>query len=100
MNLVRLALAAALLTGCATVRENAGVCQSPPPLRNEVIPTAPPAEFTQTWQPGYWDWNGSTYAWRDGRWIKSQGGSNQWLRGFWDRPVTPGPCVWNPAHWV
>jgi hypothetical protein len=93
-------LAATLLAGCAKVEENAGACQSPPPTRAETVPKAPLQEYVQTWQPGHWDWDGRTYTWIDGAWIKRDSQSTQWMGGYWDRPVSPGPCVWVPAHWV
>lgn len=93
-------LAALLLAGCQTVQENTGACQRPPPSPEESIPKAPLAEYVQIYQPGHWDWDGRNYSWVTGRWIKRTSQSDQWLGGYWDRPVAPGPCVWVPAHWV
>ena len=93
-------LALGVLTGCQTVQENAGACQKPPALRDDPIAKAPVAEYVQSWQPGYWDWSQGGYIWTEGRWIKNAGQGNQWMAGYWDRPVTPGPCVWVPAHWM
>ncbi|MCW3473790.1 YXWGXW repeat-containing protein [Limobrevibacterium gyesilva] len=88
------------LAGCSTVKENAGPCPTPPPIKREEIPKPPVSEQEQIWQPGHWDWNGNNYAWREGSWIKREGRANQWMDGYWDRPSVPGTCVWNPAHWM
>lgn len=88
------------LAGCDTVNENTGACPVPPPLQAETRPKPPVSEDTQIWQPGHWDWNGSTYAWREGAWIKQGTGSNLWMDGHWARDHAPAPCYWVPAHWV
>ncbi len=93
-------LAIGLLAGCQKVEENVGACQRPPALRDDPIPKAPVAEYVQSWQPGYWDWQRDGYVWSEGRWVRQSGQSNQWMQGYWDRPTTPGPCVWVPAHWM
>ena len=93
-------LAVGLLAGCSTVEEHAGACQKAPAVKDETIAKAPVAEYVQTWQPGHWDWDGHNYGWVEGRWVKKDGQSNQWMQGYWDRPTTPGPCVWVPAHWM
>jgi hypothetical protein len=91
--------AAVLLAGCQTA-EDTVACPKPPASREEAIPKAPVQEYVQIYQPGHWDWDGRTYTWVDGRWIRRDSQSGQWMNGYWDRPVIPGPCVWNPAHWV
>jgi hypothetical protein len=93
-------IALTLLAGCQKVEEYAGNCQRPPALRNETIPQAPIAEYVQTWQPGFWDWRGGGYVWTEGRWVRNTGQGNQWMQAYWDRPTTPGSCVWVPAHWM
>jgi hypothetical protein len=102
MNRLTLAalLATVVLAGCTTVEQNAGACQSAPQLREEKIPKAPLQEYVQSWQPGHWDWDGHAYTWVEGAWIKRDAQSTQWMQGYWDRPTTPGPCAWVPAHWM
>lgn len=102
-NLTALALllaAAALLPGCRVVNDNAGACQAVPQLRREERPKPPVSEDEQLYQPGHWEWNGSSYNWREGAWIKREGRSNLWMDGAWVRDKVPGPCRWVPAHWV
>ena len=90
-----------LLSGCDTVRENAGECAVAPPLKAEQRPKPPVSEDAQVFQPGHWDWNGSSYTWREGIWIKKTAGvSSLWMDGFWKREKYPQPCYWVPAHWV
>ncbi|MCC6719483.1 MAG: YXWGXW repeat-containing protein [Acetobacteraceae bacterium] len=91
--------AAMLLSGCEVVKENT-TCPTAPALRAEVRPKPPVMEEEQIWQPGHWDWDGATYTWREGVWIKREGRSNLWMDGIWTRDKVPGPCRWEPAHWV
>lgn len=94
-------LVGAALSGCDTVRENAGECAVPPPLKAEIRPKPPVSEDEQIWQPGHWDWNGTSYAWREGAWIKKQPATGSlWMDGYWKRDKMPAPCYWVPAHWV
>lgn len=88
------------LDACAPVQQNAGACPVAPAPTREEIPKPPVSEDMQIWQPGHWDWNGQTYTWRPGQWVLNTGHSNQWMDGFWSRNTVPGPCVWNPAHWM
>jgi len=88
----------AWLTGCAVVKENTS-CPDVPALRTEVIPKPPVSEQQQIWQPGQWVWNGASYTWRDGNWIKHTGQSGVWWPGHWVRDKVPGPCRWVPAYW-
>ncbi len=88
------------ISACDMVQDNAGACLAVPPLRREERPKPPVAEEEQIYQPGHWEWNGSTYNWREGRWIKREGRSNLWMDGTWVRDKVPGPCRWEPAHWV
>lgn len=89
------------LTGCDTVRENAGECPQAPPLRAQERPKPPVSEEEQIFQPGYWDWNGTSYTWREGVWIKKRAGQGSlWMDGFWKRDKVPGPCYWSPARWI
>ena len=90
---------AALAAGCEVVKQNT-TCPTLPALRPEMRPKPPVMEAEQIWQPGHWDWNGTSYLWRDGQWIKREGRGNLWMDGVWVRERTPGPCRWEPAHWV
>lgn len=91
----------AALAGCDTVRDNAGECPVAPPLKAEIRPKPPVSEDEQVWQPGFWDWNGTSYTWRDGNWIKKRAGvTTLWMDGYWKRDKVPAPCYWVPAHWV
>jgi hypothetical protein len=75
---------------------------APPPLRTEDIPAA---REGYTWAPGYWSWNGASYAWVDGHYVQDQQGSTyvapRWESSNgrysfygerWDRdPARPNP---------
>lgn len=88
-----------LLAGCETVKENT-TCPAVPAMRPEARPKPPVMEQEQIWQPGHWEWTGTNYNWREGRWILREGRSNLWMDGMWVREKTIGPCRWEPAHWV
>lgn len=45
--------------------------RAPPPLRTEVIPV--PREG-YVWAPGYWNYDGTTHVWVDGRFLPDQSG--------------------------
>ena len=94
-----LVAAGVLLSGCEVVNENTS-CPTAPALRAEERPKPPVMEAEQIWQPGHWEWNGGSYTWRAGAWIKREGRSNLWMPGNWTREKVPGPCRWDPAHWV
>ena len=97
--LAALLAVAALASGCEVVKQNT-TCPTVPALRPEMRPKPPVMEAEQIWQPGHWDWNGATYLWREGQWIRREGRGNLWMDGIWVRERTPGPCRWEPAHWV
>jgi hypothetical protein len=89
------------LSACDTVRDNAGACPVPPALRADIRPKPPVSEQEQVFQPGYWEWNGTSYAWREGSWVKKGPGvTGLWMDGYWKRDKVPQPCYWIPAHWV
>ncbi len=89
-----LALAAGALAGC-TVPQS---CPAVPPLQAEIMPLPPVSEQQLVWQPGAWEWNGSTYLWRAGQFVPKQG-STTWVPGSWAWD-TAQRCVWVPAHWM
>ena len=95
-----LALVLLALAGCQPVPNDNGACPTPPPMPAEIVPKAVPTEATQTWQPGYVDWDGYRYNFMPGRWVIRNDASTQWMPGYWNRPTVPGPCVWVPAHWM
>jgi hypothetical protein len=89
-----------LLAGCASVtRDSAyGPYPAPPPIPGEVVPKPPVSEDPLIWQPGHWDWSGSDYLWREGRWVVRAGHGTQWQDGYWSSDA--GKWRWVPAHWI
>lgn len=72
--------------------------QAPPPPLNEDVPAPPASRVTQSWRPGYYDWNGSGYDWHPGEWIPLAGHSTEWQDGYWRR-TGPAAYVWMPPGW-
>lgn len=48
------------------------VTVAPPAPRVEAQPVAPWGGAV--WQPGYWHWNGRSWSWRNGRWMRPRRG--------------------------
>ena len=68
-----------LLAGCATVGPPAPV---PPPMA-ETIPKPPVSPVPLTWQPGYWNWTGSSFAWVPGQYVDLGGRGGTWMPAYW-----------------
>ena len=100
MHVPMLAGALLLLGGC--VSETRAVSTppypAPPPVPAETVPKPPVSEQPLIWQPGHWDWSGSGYAWREGRWVPREGHGTQWQDGYWTSDN--GVWSWVPAHWL
>ena len=81
-------------TGPVVTREVV-VPQAPPTVRVEAQTVAPGAGYI--WQPGYWRWNGATYVWVSGGWVRPPRTTAVWVPGHW---VNRGAgWVWIPGHW-
>lgn len=68
-----------------------------PPLRVEQVPLPPVSEQPLVWRPGEWEWTGSDYRWREGRYVPRGNHSNTWLYGSWI--LVGGAYAWVPGHW-
>jgi hypothetical protein len=91
----QLIVAAGLLLGaCVASGPPAPV---PPPMA-EAIPKPPVSPVPLTWQPGQWDWTGSSYVWTPGRYVDLAGRSGTWMPPFWDN--VGSSWVWQPGHWM
>jgi hypothetical protein len=69
----------------------------PPPMA-ETMPKPPVSAVPLTWQPGHWDWNGSSYTWAPGQYVDLGGHPGNWQPPYWQQ--TGGGWVWQPGHWV
>jgi len=88
-----------LLAGCAPdlSRTNEAPPAIPAPMA-DVPPKPPLSGETLVWQPGYWDWIGSGFAWHPGQYVPAAGHGNLWMPGYWERG--PSGWVWQPPHWT
>ncbi len=89
-----LAALALLLVGCA---ESAAPPPVPAPMA-ESVPKPPVSAVPLVWQPGHWDWTGSSYVWTPGQYVDAAGHSGNWMPSYWDK--TGSGWVWRPAHWM
>jgi hypothetical protein len=97
-----LLLAAALLTGglvagCVPAAPVNPYPPVPAPLA-ETVPLPPVSAVPLVWQPGHWDWTGTSYAWTRGEFLPAEGHSGKWMPGWWSS--TGAGWVWVPPHWV
>ncbi|MBX5454645.1 MAG: hypothetical protein K6U10_12020 [Acidobacteriia bacterium] len=88
-----------VLAGCAA--QPSAPAQPPyppvPAVKAEKIPLPPVSEDPLVWQPGHWDWNGSTYTWQPGKWVPRAGHGTMWQDGYWAKK--DNTWSWVPAHW-
>jgi len=88
-----------LLAGCVSyTQQAAGPPNPPPPIPVETVPKPPVSEQPLLWQPGHWDWTGSSYVWQQGAWIPRAGHGTEWQDGYWTSQG--GSWVWTPGHWL
>ncbi len=83
-----------LLAACVAAAPPAPV---PPPMA-ETIPKPPVSAVPLTWQPGHWDWSGTSYVWAPGQYVDLGGRPANWQPPYWQQ--TPGGWVWQPGHWL
>ena len=55
------------------------------PPRPLVERRAPPPAPGYVWTPGYHRWNGRSYVWTNGQWIRPPHSHAKWVAGHWVR---------------
>jgi hypothetical protein len=78
-------------------------CASEPPApvpapMAETIPKPPVSPLPLIWQPGHWDWSGSSFVWVPGQFVNATGHSGNWMPGYWEK--SDAGWTWRPAHWL
>jgi WXXGXW repeat (2 copies) len=91
------AMLCALLLGACTQTTVAPYPPVPPPVA-ENVPLPPVSATPLIWQPGHYDWTGTSYAWSPGRWVDRAGHGTLWQDGYWAQ--TSGGYAWVPPHWM
>jgi hypothetical protein len=84
----------------------------PPPQSLEAGPNSPQPSPNVTWTPGYWSWQGSSYAWRPGFWSAVQANwiwmpahyvwtpsGYLFIPGFWDVPIANRGLLFAPVYY-
>jgi WXXGXW repeat (2 copies) len=90
----------ALLGGCAGPDPGARVTvvaapYPPPAKRAEIPPPAPAADLL--WCVGHWHWNGVTYAWTPGHYLRRPTPTANWMPGYWAQGSVG--WIWTEGHW-
>jgi hypothetical protein len=85
------------LSACAVQAPVAYPAPPPPPLA-ETVPLPPVSAEPLVWQPGHYDWNGSSYVWVAGTYVPRDGHGTLYQPGYW--APSPNGFVWVAAHWV
>jgi YXWGXW repeat-containing protein len=83
-----------LLVGCSEPSPPAPI---PPPMA-EAVPKPPVSAEALVWQPGHWDWTGSSYVWTPGPYVEAANHSGNWMPSYWEK--TRSGWVWRSAHWM
>ncbi|HET6194507.1 MAG TPA: hypothetical protein VFE12_02085 [Acetobacteraceae bacterium] len=83
-----------LLGACAVGGPPAAI---PPPMA-ETIPRPPVSPVPLTWQPGHWDWTGSSFVWVPGQYVDLGAKGGTWMQPFWQQ--TGSGWVWQQGHWM
>ena len=84
-----------LVGGCVAAQ---GPPEPVPPPMAETIPRPPVSPVPLTWQPGHWDWTGSSFVWAPGQYVDLGGRPGNWMAPFWQS--TGAGWVWQPGHWM
>lgn len=91
-------VAVCLATGAVAAHAQGYPLQPPPPAPYEVAPPPPPpSRAYMVWRPGFWRWNGRTYVWVPGRYVRAPRPGAVWLPGHW--VARHHRWVWVPGHW-
>lgn len=91
-----LAVGVAVLASAAYAQDVVYVPTAPPTPRVEVVPPLPPGRV-ETWQPGYWHWNGAEYVWVAGHYVDAPRRGAVWIPGRWEQ--RPQGWVYIAGHW-
>lgn len=92
-----LAVASAIAVGGSGIAWAQDYPPVPPPMV-EAAPPAPPVGGTYIWEPGHWQWTGTTYAWVGGHYVVREPAWRAFVPGHWEN--TGAAWVWVPGHWT
>ena len=95
--MMRAGIAGFVLLALAACASSGPPAPVPAPLA-EVLPKPPVSPVPLMWQPGHWDWTGSSYVWAPGQYVEAAGHGSNWMPGWWEK--TDSGWVWRPAHWI
>jgi hypothetical protein len=91
-----LAVGAGALASAAYAQDVVYIPTAPPTPRVETVPPPPPGRV-ETWQPGYWQWNGAGYVWVGGRYVETPRRGAVWIPGRWEH--RPQGWIYVAGHW-
>jgi hypothetical protein len=82
-GLIACAIATMLTAGVGLAKVRVYVGTAPPAA---VVETAPPSPgYGYVWTPGYYNYNGGSYAWTNGQWMRAPHGRHHYVGGTWVR---------------
>lgn len=84
-----------LLAACAV--PGAPPAPVPAPMA-ETVPKPPVTVDPVVWQPGYWNWTGSSFVWTPGQYVTATAPHQTWMPGYWEQ--AGAGWLWRPAHWM
>jgi hypothetical protein len=85
----------AVLSGCVEEDRVAYVQSVPPPEAAEVVAVAPTPDHV--FIRGHWEWNGTRYVFKRGRYIRRPHDYAVWVEGHWQN--TDRGWYWQGGHW-
>lgn len=80
-GLIACAFAAMLTAGISFAKDRVYIQTGPPAAVVETRPPAPGAAYV--WTPGYYNYNGGSYAWVGGKWVTPPHGHHHYESGRW-----------------
>jgi len=86
-----------MLSGCYAEDDEMMVVRSaPPPEAAEVVAVSPGPDHV--FIRGHWEWNGSRYVWKHGRYLRRPSDRAVWVEGHWQSSELG--WFWQAGHWA
>ena len=90
-----LALSPTSFAQTTTTTETTITVETAPPAAKPSPPPTP-TKVGYMWSPGYWNWDGTAYAWTDGEWVAVVQ-EKKWVAPAWKQKGKK--WYFTPGHW-